>query len=219
VDAFEKYGPQIYAAWHQFVDQERLSVTQAHAFEQYALLLLAWNDIMNITTITDIPVLLKDHFQDSLHVLPFLSLQETSFVCDVGSGGGFPGIPLKIMRPEIPMVLLEVNTKKHRFLNTVITTLGLQNIEVCALDWRTFIRKAPYPVTHFVARASLRPDELVRIFKAGCAYKQAELIYWASRAWQMGDKEKPFFVREESYDIGNKHRRLLFFKQPIGDIQ
>jgi 16S rRNA (guanine(527)-N(7))-methyltransferase RsmG len=213
VDAFEKYGPKIYQAWHQFVSQEQLTVAQAQAFEQYTLLLLAWNDIMNITTITDIPILLKDHFQDSLRLAQFLPLTDRDWFCDVGSGGGFPGIPLKIMYPDVPMVLLEVNNKKARFLNTVIETLGLKGIEVCTLDWRTFIRKAPYPITVFVARASLRPDELIRIFKPGCAYKHAQLVYWASKNWELGTKEVPFLEKEERYDIGNKHRRLLFFKQ------
>lgn len=213
MDAFEKYGPTINQAWHQFVEEEKLSVEQAHAFEQYALLLLAWNDIMNITTITDIPVLLKDHFQDSLHLAHVMPFTARDWICDVGSGGGFPGIPLKIMHPDLPIVLLEVNTKKIRFLNTVIATLGLRHIEVCSLDWRTFIRKAPYPITLFLARASLRPDELMRIFRPGCVYKHARLVYWASRTWELGAKEAAFLEKEERYDIGNKHRRLLFFKQ------
>lgn len=213
MEAFEKYGPDIYHAWHQFVIDEQLTVKQAHAFEQYLLLLLAWNDAMNITTITDIPVLLKDHFQDSLRILSYVNVTSHDMICDVGSGGGFPGIPIAIMRPDIPIVLLEVNNKKVRFLNTVIATLGLTHVQVCTLDWRTFIRKAPYPITLFIARASLRPDELVRIFKPGCVYKHAYLVYWASRTWELEAKEKIFFEKEERYDIGNKQRRLIFFKQ------
>lgn len=213
MDAFEKYGTKISQAWNAFVDQEQLTVAQAHAFEQYAHLLLAWNDVMNITTITDIPVLLRDHFQDSLRFGDHVSLTANDWVCDVGTGGGFPGIPLKIMHPDVHMILLEVNHKKVQFLNTVIATLGLEGIEVCTFDWRTFVRKAPYPITLFVARASLRPDELVRIFKPGSAYKHADLVYWASRNWELGDKEAPFFAKEEQYDLDDKHRRLIFFKQ------
>lgn len=212
MNAFEKYGPVIVRAWHEFVMHEQLTPEQADAFEQYALLLLAWNEVMNITTITDIPLLLKDHFQDSLRLLSFLTLTNHDYLCDVGTGGGFPGIPLAIMRPDVSIVLLEVNTKKVRFLNTVVETLGLKNVAVCTLDWRTFIRKAPYPITLFVARASLRPDELTRIFKPGSVYKQARLIYWASRGWKLEEKEALFFEKEERYTIGNKERRLIFFK-------
>lgn len=207
-----EYGPEALAAWHDFVERARLTQAQAAQFEQYACALLTWNETMNLTAITEIPALLRDHFQDSLALSQFISL-EHEYVCDVGSGGGFPGIPLKIMHPDVPMVLLEVNTKKIKFLTTMVQELALHECEVCTLDWRTFIHKGPYPITLFIARASLKPEELLRVFARGSSYAHATVVYWASALWQPTADEARFIVREEAYEVGEKKRRLIFFRK------
>ena len=70
-----------------------------------------------------------------------VDLNKVKVIVDVGSGAGFPGIPLKILFPHLGIILIEVNKKKQRFLQTVIRILELKDIEVCGLDWRTFLRK------------------------------------------------------------------------------
>ncbi len=213
MDSFATWGKNAVTAWEHFVANERLTSEQAEKFKLYSLELLSWNEKKNLTAITDVPTLLADHFQDSLAVTKFVQFVSSDALCDVGSGGGFPGIPLAIMHPELPVVLMEVNLKKVAFLQAMKEKLALKNIEISSLDWRTFLRKAPNPVTYFVARASLKPDELVRVFKPGSAYNQSMLVYWASAQWQPEGDEKQFLTREESYTVNHKKRRLIFFQK------
>lgn len=208
----EKFGTIGAEQWQAFVEQEQLTETQERLFEQYVMLLCAWNEDMNLTRIIDLPDIIAFHFQDSLRIASFVDLNKSVGICDVGSGGGFPGIPLKIMYPNLPVVLLEVNSKKITFLQAVVKELGLTDCHVCPLDWRTFLHKAPYKLDAFFARASLRPDELLRMFKPGCAYRDALCVYWASKHWQPETEELPFLVRREAYTVGTKQRDYLFFR-------
>jgi len=208
VDTLDKKDAQV---WQSFVKKEALTPEQAEKFEQYLSHLIEWNKKSNLTSITTVSDILAYHFQDSLRIADFIDFKPGQTLCDVGSGGGFPGIPLKIRYPEVRVILIEVNNKKINFLETMISTLGLENIEVCPLDWRAFLRDAPYPVDYFFARASLRPDELTRMFKPGCAYKGATLVYWASQQWVLDDKEAVYYRKQEEYQVGNKKRRYIFF--------
>ncbi len=196
----------------QFVGQENLSSEQASQFERYLALLLEWNDKINLTAITQPSQIIKDHFQDSLYLKEQVDLKTISMICDVGSGAGFPGIPLKIAFPHLKVILLEVTLKKVQFLTAVIKALDLQDIEVCELDWRTFLRKTNHTIDLFVTRASLPMEELLRVFKPSSPYNQRTIIYWASQHWVPTEKDKPFVVKEFSYKVGFKVRKLVFFK-------
>lgn len=209
ISSFIQAAPQV---WEQFCTTNNLTSLQQQQFANFGTMLLAWNQKYNLTAITNVESVITDHFSDSLSITQFVDISAKKGICDVGTGGGFPGIPLKIMFPHVPAVLIEVNNKKISFLNHVIQELGLQGIEVYGLDWRTFIRKTNYDLDLFCARASLRPDELVKLFTERTSpYKSAQLVYWASRHWTLGDVEKPFFEREVEYTVGNKQRRLVFF--------
>lgn len=90
--------------------------------------LLAWNERINLTTITDPRDVLLKHFLDSLTLLQVYS-PERARVLDIGAGAGFPGLPLKLARPAWEVVLLEATGKKVNFQRHVIETLGLRGIE------------------------------------------------------------------------------------------
>src|SRR6516165_33460 len=90
-----------------FVQKAELQPYQAEQFRTYLIALLEWNQKFNITAITSIEDVLNFHFRDSLSICAFLDLNTVSMVCDVGSGGGFPGIPLKIKSPHLNMKLIE----------------------------------------------------------------------------------------------------------------
>ena len=102
---------------------------QVRAFITYLNELKRWNRAYNLTGLRSDEEIIVKHFLDSLLYLEGLPDGKIS-VMDVGSGAGFPGIPLKIMRPEIMMYLLEPSRKKSNFLIHIIKTLGLDNIEV-----------------------------------------------------------------------------------------
>ncbi|TAJ07613.1 MAG: 16S rRNA (guanine(527)-N(7))-methyltransferase RsmG, partial [Nitrospirae bacterium] len=89
--------------------------------------LQAWNDKTNLTAITDEREIAVKHFLDSLVCSKALDHPEQARVMDVGSGAGFPGLPLKLMHPELDMTLLEPSQKKTAFLRHVIGTLELDH--------------------------------------------------------------------------------------------
>ncbi len=197
--------------WHRFAQQEQVPAKQLNQFQRYVDLLREWNEKFNITTITHPISVIKYHLQDSLQIRKVVDIQKFSGLCDVGSGGGFPGLPLAICYPEMPIILIEVNNKKIQFLKTVINDLSLSLVEVYPLDWRTFLRNTTYNHNLFLARASLRPTELLRMFKPSCHYNRATLVYWATHMWNATDKERVFLQREVSYGVGQKKRKLVFF--------
>ncbi|MDR3550602.1 MAG: 16S rRNA (guanine(527)-N(7))-methyltransferase RsmG [Candidatus Babeliales bacterium] len=207
----EKFGDNADLLWQSFINKEGLTPTQAHQFEQYLFMLRDWNEKVNLTRILDIPDIIAYHFQDSMQIVHYVDFTKLRGVCDIGSGAGFPGIPLKILYPDVPFILLEVNNKKVAFLESVIEQLGLTNIMVSNLDWRTFLRQTSYTIDLFMARASLQVDELVRVFKPVSPYKHAQMIYWASQHWQPGPQEEPFLVARKTYSVGDQQRSYAFF--------
>ena len=135
--------------WELFVEKENLSKKQQEQFLKYIVMLFKANEKFNITRITKVNDVLLHHFSDSLVLSKFLNLSGFSGVADVGSGGGFPGIPLAILFPEVKVFLIEVTTKKIDFLKNVAKELELENIEVVLCDWRTFLRKTNHNINLF----------------------------------------------------------------------
>lgn len=189
-----------------------LSDEQLEQLKHYALLLQQASKQFNVTTLMSMHDIVYHHFMDSLMPLGNFDFKSIRAYADVGAGGGFPGIPLKIANPSLPVVLIEVSSKKADFLRSVAEKLSLQDVIVEELDWRTFLRKTSYPIDLFVSRASLHTDELMRMFKPSSPYRDAQLIYWASRHWQITALEKPYYDKEYLYTIENRPRKLVFFK-------
>ncbi len=106
----------------------RISAQQLEQFMLYRRELLEWNSRFNLTAITDPGDILIKHFLDSLSLLTIYP-QERARALDIGAGAGFPGLPLKIMRPHWRVVLLEATGKKVVFLQHMIEVLRLQDIE------------------------------------------------------------------------------------------
>lgn len=105
----------------------RLERPQIARFAVHAKELMAWNRFTNLTAITDPVEIAVKHFLDTLPLSRLLPLG--SRVLDIGSGGGFPGIPLKIMRPDLEVTLIDASRKKVSFQKHIIRTLGLKHIE------------------------------------------------------------------------------------------
>ncbi|QQR62861.1 16S rRNA (guanine(527)-N(7))-methyltransferase RsmG [bacterium] len=160
----------------KIVPEDFLDERQREQLSEYANLLVEWNKKFNLTAILEQQSIMQDHFQDSLSLGCIVDLHHTKGLVDVGSGGGFPGLPLKIAFPDLRVVLVEVNEKKCLFLEAVIKALNLKHVELCAYDWRSFLRNTSYPIDLVCARASLQPSELIRMFKTSTPYYQATLF-------------------------------------------
>ena len=100
---------------------------QLEQFYNYMNILIEWNKFMNLTGITEPEEVITKHFIDSLTVLD--KIDKNASVIDVGTGAGFPGIPIKIAFPETKVVLLDSLNKRIKFLNEVIEKLELKNIK------------------------------------------------------------------------------------------
>lgn len=106
----------------------QLSEKQKKQFSMYYDLLIEWNKVMNLTGITEKEEVNEKHFVDSLSVVKAAEINSIGNLIDIGTGAGFPGIPLKIAFPELKITLLDSLNKRIKFLNTVIDNLELENI-------------------------------------------------------------------------------------------
>jgi len=109
--------------------QVALNEQQVVCIQQYILILRHWNEKLNLTAIRDPLEILYRHFCESMFAAVAVPV-ENGRLADIGSGPGFPGIPLKILRPELELFLVESSIKKGTFLAEVIRELGLENTHV-----------------------------------------------------------------------------------------
>ena len=105
-----------------------LNDTQISQFEKYYQLLIEWNEKMNLTAITESTEVAIKHFYDSITFLFHTYIKKCGKVIDVGTGAGFPGIPLKIMRPDIQLTLLDSLNKRLIFLQEVCDNIGIDAV-------------------------------------------------------------------------------------------
>lgn len=105
-----------------------LTAEQQQKLLDYVALLLKWNSTYNLTALRQEDQMLSHHVLDSLTLLPYLDGIKN--IIDVGSGGGMPGIPTAICRPDIQITLLDSNSKKTSFLSQAVIELGLDNVKV-----------------------------------------------------------------------------------------
>src|SRR5207248_8612724 len=109
--------------------QLALNDEQVQQIQQYTKTLWVWNDKVNLTAIRDPLEILYRHFCESMFGARLLPV-ENCRLADVGSGGGFPGLPLKILRPDLQLFLIESNLKKATFLAEVMRDLHLTDVRV-----------------------------------------------------------------------------------------
>ena len=117
--------------------QVNMDHDQAVQFSRYAQILQQWNKKINLTSITDPMEIAVKHFLDS--VAPSACIPQQGTLLDIGTGGGFPGVPLKILRPQQSMVLIDGVRKKINFVKQVLRELNLANIEAVQVRAEDFL--------------------------------------------------------------------------------
>ena len=138
-----------------------LSTYEIHSFELYAAELKKWNSKVNLTAITKDKEIAIKHFVDSLSLAPYIRAGDR--LLDIGSGAGLPVIPLKIIRPEIPMVSVDAVAKKIHFQRHVIRVLNLQNIEAIHVRIEELHKTHRNSFSVITSRAFTRLDRFVSL--------------------------------------------------------
>ena len=163
-----------------------LTDLQINQFQQYYEMLIEKNKVMNLTTITELEDVITKHFLDSVAVSkirPFF-VDENLSVLDLGTGAGFPGIPLKIVFPQLKITLMDSLNKRVLFLQSVIDELGLSNIEAVHGRAEEAARNSVYReqfdlcVSRAVANLSTLSEYCLPFVKVGghfISYKAADL--------------------------------------------
>ena len=197
-----------------------LTAKQEEAFRVYYERLIEKNQVMNLTAITDYEEVLVKHFEDSLMLLKYDG--DFSTLIDVGTGAGFPGLPLAIMKPDTEVLLLDSLQKRIGFLDEVIRLTGLKNAITehnRAEDGAKAHREAfDRAVSRAVANLSTLAEYCLPFVKVGgyfAAYKSGnveEEVKAAEKAIRiLGGK----LQRVETYSLSNGDPRSLVFIQKV----
>lgn len=173
-----------------------LSDKQLQQFMTYYEMLIEKNKVMNLTAITDFDEVVEKHFVDSVSLIQVVDLHHPLKVIDLGTGAGFPGIPLKIVFPELNVVLADSLNKRLVFLNEVIDALGLT--EIYTVHGRA----------EDLARMPNIENSLICVFPVRLPiYPHLQNIVFHSSGWV----ESLFLINRESVKMKWQLQNQLFF--------
>ena len=193
----------------------QLTEKQKQQFDKFYELLVEWNKVMNLTGITEYEEVNEKHFVDSVALVKAVSLNEKQNLIDVGTGAGFPGIPLKIVFPHLKVTLLDSLNKRIKFLDTVIEELGLEHIETIHGRAEDFAKQADYReqydicVSRAVANLATLSEYCIPYVKIGglfIPYKSGEIEE------ELSHSEKAITI------LGGKLDQVIKFELPGSEI-
>jgi 16S rRNA (guanine527-N7)-methyltransferase len=162
-----------------------LSERQAKQFLTYLKILRHWNKRMNLTSLKDPKEIIVSHFLDSLTIIKGIEEIGPIRVIDIGTGAGFPGIPLKILRPEISLLLLDSSRKRIEFLEYLSKSLKLKGLEIIWSRAEEYGRKKGYREGYDIvlARALARLDILAEL---GIPFLKIRGLFIAQKGQNLG---------------------------------
>lgn len=200
-----------------------ISQGQLEQFDQYLKLLQEWNDKVNLTAITEAEEVYLKHFYDSITLAKHVDLTSQAFsLCDVGSGAGFPSIPLKIMFPNLQVTIVDSLRKRIDFLQVLVDSLDLEGVELYHDRAETFGQNKKfraqfdYTTARAVARMSVLAELCMPLNKLQgtfvamkAANAEAELEDAKGAIATLGGKLRDDIAFELPEDAGERHIILI----------
>ena len=192
-----------------------LNENMKNQFDRYYELLVEWNKVMNLTGITEYEEVNEKHFIDSLSIVKVIDINKIDNIIDIGTGAGFPGIPLKIAFPHLKVTLLDSLNKRIKFLNAVIDELNLNHIETIHGRAEDYAKKTEYRenydlcVSRAVANLSTLSEYCVPYVKVGGLFI----------SYKSGDIDEEIVKSKPAINIlGAEIENVIKFKLPGTDI-
>lgn len=198
--------------------RERFSLTDTmcHQLAQYHDILLDWNTRMNLTAIKETPAVIEKHFLDSLLLLEDIAFKKGDTLLDVGTGAGFPGMVLAIARPDIQVDLLDSLSKRIRFLEEVVTQLGLQNVSCYHDRAELFAKNATrrdaydWSIARAVARLPLLAEYCLPFVKVGGGFIACK---GPDGAQELAEAKKAIQT------LSARHEKTFYHELPSGETR
>ncbi len=198
--------------WNMF-----LSEKQKEQFYRYYEMINQWNEVMNLTGITEYHEVMDKHYLDSLALglISEIVQKDNLKLIDVGTGAGFPGIPLKIMFPNWNVTLIDSLSKRIKFLDAVVSELGLSDVELIHTRAEDLAKNESYRDQYDVA-TSRAVANLSSLSEICLPFVKKDGIFVSYKS-ERGDEE----VNESTYaisELSGKFRNIFQFNLPNTDI-
>jgi len=202
---------QIASALSPFTGSIHISTEQAEKIRDYTELLIKWNKSIALTAIDDRLEIVSRHFGESIFALSAIP-GLAGRLADVGAGAGFPGLPLKIARQGIKVVLLEPNLKKCAFLNEVTRALGLNDVEVSRSRYEEYQGGALFD---FVCARALGDYRRLLRWARGLLAPGGHVILWLGSEDSISISRTPGWSWDLPIQIPESRKRVIQIGRPL----